>query len=138
MRPPPGRTASRSWSTSTSTRRRFSITSTRTPTPSLADIRTVGQPDEIFDRHSAEHWAGRLYMRRLSPYLTKALLPTRVSANVITALMSVVGLAAAALTSLPNLAAAFGAALLIQLQLLLDCSDGELARVRGESSPAGS
>src|SRR5205814_2331975 len=45
--------------------------------------------------------------------------------------------AAAALTSLPSVAAAAGAALLIQLQLLLDCSDGELARVRGESSPAG-
>jgi phosphatidylglycerophosphate synthase len=76
-------------------------------------------------------------MRKVSPYLTRALLPTRVSANVVTGLMSVVGLAAAALTSLPNLAAAIGAALLIQLQLLLDCSDGELARVRGESSPAG-
>jgi phosphatidylglycerophosphate synthase len=76
-------------------------------------------------------------MRKVSPYLTRALLPTRVSANVVTGFMSIVGLAAAALTSLPNLAAAFGAALLIQLQLLLDCSDGELARVRGESSPVG-
>jgi phosphatidylglycerophosphate synthase len=76
-------------------------------------------------------------MRKLSPYLTRALLPTRVSANMVTGLMSVVGLAAAALTSLPSLAAAVGAALLIQLQLLLDCSDGELARVRGQSSPTG-
>jgi phosphatidylglycerophosphate synthase len=76
-------------------------------------------------------------MRRVSPYLTRALLPTRLSANVVTGFMSVVGLGAAALTSLPSLAAAIGAALLIQLQLLLDCSDGELARVRGESSPAG-
>jgi phosphatidylglycerophosphate synthase len=76
-------------------------------------------------------------MRKVSPYLTRALLPTPLSANVVTGLMSVVGLAAAALTSLPSVAAAVGAALLIQLQLLLDCSDGELARVRGESSPAG-
>jgi phosphatidylglycerophosphate synthase len=51
--------------------------------------------------------------------------------------MSVVGLAAAALLSLNGLAPALGAVLLIQLQLLLDCSDGELARVRGQSSPAG-
>jgi phosphatidylglycerophosphate synthase len=76
-------------------------------------------------------------MRRLSPYLTRALLPTRVSANEVTGLMSVVGLGAAALLSLPGVLAALGAALLIQLQLLLDCTDGELARVRGESSPAG-
>jgi phosphatidylglycerophosphate synthase len=76
-------------------------------------------------------------MRRVSPYLTRALLPTGVSPNAVTGLMSVVGLAAAALLSLPGVLAAVGALLLIQLQLLLDCSDGELARVRGQSSPAG-
>ena len=48
------------------------------------------------------------------------------------------GLAAAAVLSLPGLAAAIGAALLIQLQILLDCSDGELARWRGATgSPVG-
>jgi phosphatidylglycerophosphate synthase len=76
-------------------------------------------------------------MRRVSPYLTRALLPTAVSPNALTGLMSVVGLAAAALLSLNGILAALGAVLLIQLQLLLDCSDGELARVRGQSSPAG-
>ena len=76
-------------------------------------------------------------MRRVSPYLTRALLPTRVSPNAVTGAMSVVGLGAAALTSLTSVTAAIGAALLIQLQLLLDCTDGELARVRGQSSPAG-
>jgi phosphatidylglycerophosphate synthase len=76
-------------------------------------------------------------MRRVSPYLTRALVPTRVSPNALTGLMSLVGLAAAALTSLGGILAALGAVLLIQVQLLLDCSDGELARVRGQSSPAG-
>jgi phosphatidylglycerophosphate synthase len=76
-------------------------------------------------------------MRRLSPYLTRALLPTRASPNAVTGLMSVVGLAAAALLSLTGIAAAIGAVVLIQIQLLLDCSDGELARVRGQSSSAG-
>jgi phosphatidylglycerophosphate synthase len=76
-------------------------------------------------------------MRRVSPYLTRALLPTRISPNAVTGLMSVVGLAAAALISVNGVAAAVGAALLIQLQLLLDCTDGELARVRGQLSPAG-
>ncbi|HEX6459189.1 MAG TPA: CDP-alcohol phosphatidyltransferase family protein [Thermoleophilaceae bacterium] len=73
----------------------------------------------------------------MSPYLTRLLLPTRISPNQVTGMMTLVGLAAAALTSLPSIAAAVGAALLVQLQLLLDCSDGELARVRGQSSPAG-
>jgi phosphatidylglycerophosphate synthase len=76
-------------------------------------------------------------MRRVSPYLTRALFPTRISPNAVTGLMSVVGIAAAALLSLNGVVAAVGAALLIQLQLLLDCSDGELARLRGQSSPAG-
>src|SRR5256885_16389778 len=119
MRRPPGPTASPSWSTSTWTRRRFSIASTRTPTPSLAEIKAGGQPAEIFDRHSAEHWAGRLYMRRLSPYLTRALLPTRISPNEVTGLMSVVGLAAAALISLDGVAGAGGGRPLIPLHLVL-------------------
>ena len=76
-------------------------------------------------------------MRRLSPYLTRLLLPTRVSPNAVTGAMLPVGLAAAAVLTVPHIAAAAGAVLLIQLQLLLDCSDGELARVRGETSPAG-
>jgi phosphatidylglycerophosphate synthase len=47
------------------------------------------------------------------------------------------GLAAAALLTVEGLLPAIGVVLLIQLQLLLDCSDGELARWRGVSSPAG-
>jgi phosphatidylglycerophosphate synthase len=76
-------------------------------------------------------------MRKVSPYLTRALLPTRITPNEVTGMMSVVGLAAAALLSLNGVWSALGAALLIQFQLLLDCTDGELARVRGQSSPAG-
>ena len=51
--------------------------------------------------------------------------------------MILVGLAAAALLTLPGLLPAIGVVLLIQLQLLLDCSDGELARWRKTSSVAG-
>ena len=32
---------------------------------------------EVLGRGSAEHWTGDLYLRRLSPYLTRVLLPTR-------------------------------------------------------------
>ena len=76
-------------------------------------------------------------MRRASPYLTRFLLRTPISPNAVTAFMTPAGLAAALLISLPGVAPALGAVLLIQIQLLLDCSDGELARVRRRSSPAG-
>ncbi len=47
------------------------------------------------------------------------------------------GLAAAAVLALDGVLPAVGAVLLIQLQILLDCSDGELARWRRQSSPVG-
>ena len=105
--------------------------------PTIAELRAATQPAAIFERNSGEHWAGRLYMRRLSPYCTRLLLRTPLSANAVTGLMIVVGLAAAAVLTLPGVVAALGAVLLIQLQLLLDCSDGEVARWREQRSPVG-
>jgi phosphatidylglycerophosphate synthase len=105
--------------------------------PTIAELRAATQPASIFERNSGEHWAGKLYMRRLSPYLTRLLLHTPITANGVTWLMIACGVAAAAVLSLPGLAAAVGAVLLIQLQLLLDCSDGEVARWRGVKSTAG-
>ena len=48
---------------------------------------------------------GRLYMRRVSPYLTRALLRTRITPNGVTWLMILAGLAAAAVLALPGRAA---------------------------------
>lgn len=76
-------------------------------------------------------------MRALSPYLTQPLVASRLSANHVTAAMVVVGLAAALVLTLPGIAAAAGAAALAQIQLLLDCVDGEMARWRRTSSVIG-
>jgi phosphatidylglycerophosphate synthase len=111
--------------------------SARTPTPSVAELRAVAQPAAIFARNSGEHWAGKLYMRKVSPYATRLALRTRLTPNSVTWLMMVVGLLAAGVLSLPGLAAAAGALLLIQLQLLLDCVDGEMARWLDKRSPTG-
>jgi phosphatidylglycerophosphate synthase len=105
--------------------------------PSIAELRAVAQPEAHLQRPGEEHWAGRLYMRRLSLYVTRLLIATPLSANAVTALMIPVGLLAAASLSLPGLLAAVGAVLLIQLQLLLDCCDGEVARWRRTFSPKG-
>lgn len=111
--------------------------STRTSAPSIAELREVTQPASIFERNSGEHWAGRLYMRRLSPYLTRLLLRTPLRPNGVTWLMILSGVAAAAVLTLPGVWPAAAAVVLIQLQLLLDCSDGELARWTGRKSVAG-
>ena len=105
--------------------------------PSIAELRATTQPASLFARNSGEHWAGRLYVRRLSPYLTRPLLRTRVTPNAVTWAMIAVGVLAAGVLTLPGLLAAAAAAVLIQGQILLDCVDGEIARWRRQFSPAG-
>jgi phosphatidylglycerophosphate synthase len=105
--------------------------------PSIAELRAETQPDWLLARPGAEHWAGRLYMRRLSPYLTRIVLGTPLPANGVTALMIPVGLLAALCLTFDGLWTAILAVLLVQLQLLLDCCDGEVARWRKTFSPAG-
>lgn len=104
---------------------------------SLAELRAVTQPPEVRGRRNAEHWTASLYLRRLSPYLTWLLVGTSISANGVTGLMILVGWSAAAALVIPGVAGAALALLLGQLQMLVDCCDGEVARWRRTSSPAG-
>jgi phosphatidylglycerophosphate synthase len=110
---------------------------TGSPGPSLAEVRATGQPPEVLARLNDEHWAGRLYMRRFSPYATMVFARLGWSPNAVTVAFIVSGVAAGLLTAVPGLAAAVGVALLIQLYLLFDCSDGELARYTGRFSATG-
>ena len=103
----------------------------------MAEFRAVVQPPGLLDRNSGEHWAGRLYVRRYSPYLTRAVADTPVTPNGLTYAMIACGLLAAAALTIPGLAGALLAVVLIQLQILFDCSDGELARWRQTRSTAG-
>ena len=105
--------------------------------PSVAEMRPVTQPDAVTGRASAEHWTAALYLRRISPYLTRLLIPTGISPNGVTWLMIVTGGSAGAVLLVPGLPGGVLAALLAQLQMLLDCSDGELARWRHSFSAAG-
>src|SRR5918994_4805975 len=105
--------------------------------PSIAELRAVTQPESLLLRPGEEHWAGRLYMRRLSPYVTRVLVATPLSADAVTALMIAAGVLAALSLTLPGVLPAVGAVLLAQIWLLLDCSDGEVARWRRTFSPVG-
>ena len=105
--------------------------------PSVAELRPVVHPEGVKDRRSGEHWAGRLYMREISLRWTRHLVNTRVTPNQLTGLMVVAGVAAGAALLVPGPAGALLAALLIQLYLLLDCVDGEVARWRKQTSVTG-
>ena len=104
--------------------------------PSLAEVRQVGQAG-VLERRSAEHWAGRLYMRALSGHVTRWLVPLPVSPDALTLAMIAVGLAAAVAAAWPLLATALAVVVFVQVYLLLDCVDGEVARMRATTSAAG-
>ena len=105
--------------------------------PSTAELRAVAQPPAVLGRVSGEHWAGALYMRHVSLHLTRALVPTRVTPDSLTWGMLAAGVAGAVVLTVPRWWAALLAVVLVQLQLLLDCSDGELARWRRVTGPTG-
>jgi phosphatidylglycerophosphate synthase len=105
--------------------------------PTIAELRARTQPPEVRGRRNSEHWTADLYQRRLSPYLTRLLVGTAVTANAVTGLMILTGAAAGAALLVPGIVGALLAALLAQLQMLWDCCDGEVARWRGTSSPVG-
>ena len=105
--------------------------------PSLAELRGVCQPGTVLARRNAEHWVALLYIRRVSLRVTRLLAPTEVTPNQVTVVMMLVGLAATGLLAINGLVGALACAIGIQLYLLLDCVDGELARWRRSTSARG-
>lgn len=105
--------------------------------PSVAEMRPITQPPTVMGRAGAEHWTGTLYLRRISPYVTRLLLATRITPNGVTWLMIAGGAAAGFALLLPGWPGAVLAVLCAQVQMLLDCSDGELARWRNRFSATG-
>lgn len=105
--------------------------------PTLNELRAVAQPPSVLGRRNAEHWVALLYTRRLSLRLTRVLVGTPVTADAVTYAMMMVGIAGGALLLVPGVPGALLAALAIQLYLLLDCVDGEIARWRHTTSERG-
>jgi len=105
--------------------------------PTVADIRRVGQPDAIRKRRNAEHWTADVYGRRISPYLTLVALRLGMSANAVTWLMLAIGWLAALAVAVPGWAFSVLAVVLCHLQMVVDSSDGEVARWRQTTGPVG-
>ena len=78
--------------------------------PTIGELREVTQPPGIRGRRNSEHWTADLYQRRISPYLTRVLLATSISANAVTGLMMLTGVGAGAALLVPGLAGAVLAA----------------------------
>ena len=112
-------------------------TTDRPAHPSIAQLREVCQPPAVRGRRNAEHWVADVYLRKFSPYLTRWLLPTGISANGVTWIMIFTGMSSAFALLIPGVPGGFLSALLGQLQMLWDCCDGEIARWRESYSPAG-
>jgi hypothetical protein len=115
----------------------FDVGAERPARPTIAQLREVTQPPSVRTRAAAEHWVAHAYLRDISPYLTRILLRAGFSANGVTWLMIISAAAAAMATGWPSLLGAILAVILVQVQMLLDCCDGEVARWRQTSSPIG-
>ncbi|MEU5534013.1 CDP-alcohol phosphatidyltransferase family protein [Streptomyces sp. NPDC020362] len=105
--------------------------------PVLEELREVCQPHAKLASRNGEHWAGRLYMRRISLRLTRQLVRTPVTPDQLTWTMVVCGIASGAALLIPGLTGAVLAVVLMQLFLLFDCVDGEVARWKGQNSATG-
>jgi phosphatidylglycerophosphate synthase len=80
----------------------------------------------------------RFVARPLAAVVVVPLARTRISPNQVTLATLVVFLAGAAIMAfVPGWGALVGAAAIIELSYVLDCADGQLARLKGSSSPVG-
>jgi phosphatidylglycerophosphate synthase len=105
--------------------------------PTLTELKAEGQPPSVIGRLNDEHWAGRLYMRKFSPRATWVFARLGWSPNAVTGAFIICGLAAGVVVAFGGLWTAVAAAILIQMYLLFDCSDGELARWSKRTSATG-
>jgi 1L-myo-inositol 1-phosphate cytidylyltransferase / CDP-L-myo-inositol myo-inositolphosphotransferase len=103
----------------------------------LSDVRTAEK--KLFNslKGEFEGFVDRYFNRKLSRWFTRVFLAIGLSPNSITALAGLIGLLAAAGFGLGTYSAGIVAALLFQLAAVIDCCDGEVARLTFTESPFG-
>ena len=82
-------------------------------------------------------WYSNIFYRNISIYVTKLLLHTSITANNVTLFTIVLGLAAGIMFSFGTYLHILAGALLLQLWLIFDCVDGEIARYRRTAGICG-
>jgi 1L-myo-inositol 1-phosphate cytidylyltransferase / CDP-L-myo-inositol myo-inositolphosphotransferase len=103
----------------------------------LSDVRVAEKKLFSSLKGEFEGFVDRYFNRKVSRWFTRLFLTIGLSPNSITALAGVVGLLAAAGFGLGTYSAGVVAALLFQLAAVIDCCDGEVARLTFTESPFG-
>lgn len=101
----------------------------------------AGLNDERLTQRGAARAGDGFYstfvLRRVSSLLTPQAIRWRLRPNTITSVSAAVGLVAAAAFALGSYPALIGGAVLLQISIVLDCVDGEVARASRRGSPFG-
>lgn len=84
-----------------------------------------------------EGFVDRYFNRKLSHWFTRGFLAAGLSPNAITTISTIIGLAAAGVFGIGSYAAGIAGALLFQFAAVIDCCDGEVARLTFTESPFG-
>lgn len=101
------------------------------------DVRAVERALYRSLKSNFEGVVDRYVNRRLSPYFTKLFLMLKFSPNAVTVLATLIGLASAICFAKGSYAAGLIGALLFQVSSVIDCCDGEVARLTFTESPFG-
>jgi phosphatidylglycerophosphate synthase len=119
------------------------VSTDASPTHWYQDIRNVGDlpaaERKLFSslKSEFEGFIDRFFNRKLSRWFTRLFLALGLSPNSITMVATIVGLIAAVEFGRGTYAAGLVAALLFQLAAVIDCCDGEVARLTFTESPFG-
>lgn len=103
----------------------------------LSDVRTAERKLFSSLKGEAEGFVDRYFNRKLSRWFTRLFLAIGLSPNSITILATLIGFVSAAGFSMGTYAAGVSAALLFQLAAVIDCCDGEVARLTFTESSFG-
>ena len=103
----------------------------------LSDVQTAEK--KLFNslKGEFEGFVDRYFNRKVSRWFTRLFLAMGLSPNSITVLAGLVGLLAALGFGMGTYSAGIVAALLFQLAAVIDCCDGEVARLTFTESPLG-
>lgn len=104
---------------------------------SAADIQAAERKLFSSLKGEFEGFVDRFFNRKLSRWFTRGFLVLGLSPNAVTFVASITGLVAAAVFGVGTYAAGVAAALLFQLAAVIDCCDGEVARLTFTESPFG-
>lgn len=100
---------------------------------SISELRRICQRPVIGENG----WYVRYFVRKISIYFTKMFLYTPINAHQISLLMTLIGIVGGVFFALGMYINGLIGAMFLQLFLIFDCTDGEVARYRKQSSRKG-